>query len=664
MRAIYAPYLSLATRPARPEPLTEADFIDTREPGSLDALVTLREGIFRRDLLRWDAERYFENIDPDALSVPDASDSPGPSGTDIDSDGTSLASLLAHTQGLIIGRNRRQIRAAGNLVHELPSLVAKGLKTLFLSDIPRDLFQEDLDEHFASQADSLPGAVEAFLLARMPGQQGRGLGYGPLIETAHRLGVRVRALESAAGLRDSHEGVALSLKMPIYESKQVIDAYTADAEPASVGKWIALTDVDRLSGAFGVPGLAALTGATGVRVADFTGTTRRGIAPSYKSTIVPDPGSLNEVPGRPQPYLREWQRTHYLMTLSSATDAPSHEGSSRNQRTAEAPYDDAAPYDLSAYAIDPAYHADIIEDIVETGSGFAIKQMDRMERLGNSPGQDARGRAIVDLQTKRKRIRDDASRHYSNMYHERGTLPTRTNPALEALRRGGNVTINDLLSSPVPGIAFGEVHGTDEPVAFLSANFKRFKQLGVETLFFEHVPGDIFQKDLDAHFQRPGRALPSALNRFLNALYVGHARFGPTRKHSYIELVLAAHRAGIRVVAIDNIASYNTKGLPDYARHELMNYYAMRIIDATTSASSENAKWIALMGNAHINTHQGVPGVAELTGAVGVDIRPSGTTALHPGWSDIRHKHYKLMTLQPDAVLDIKLGSNMTALLE
>ena len=651
LRAGDAPYPSLATRPSQAEELVEADFPLHRGEGELDKLVTLREGVFRRDLLRWDTERYFSDIATGGIAtaahnVPQPSD--GALGNDADSHERSLASLLQHTRGLIIGRDRRQRYAAKTLERALPALVESGLKTLFLSEIPRDLFQASLDRHFASQSPHLPTSVATFLGTRPPHRLQRGLGYASLIQTAHRLGVRVRALNSAASFRESHGGVPLFLKMPIYEAKHVIDAYMTAMAQTPDDKWIALTDVEHLSGAFGIPGLAALTGATSLRV-----------TPGETSGITPDPGRVAEHDNRPQPYLWEWLQADYLMT---DPDAPTER--SRKGRATAQPGDDAVQaQDIDTYSLDPVHHALVREDITKSGSAYALRAVKELTEYGERPSNDARGRAIVDLVAKRTQLRNDASRHFSAMYQGRGSFPASANPALEDLRHGHAVTVGDLLRSPASGIAFGESHGTDEPLAFLTRNMARFKQLGVKTFFFEHVARDIFQDDLDAHFRKPETDLSPALQGFLHRLHTGHDPFGRA-KHSYLELVLAAHRAGLRVVAIDNVASYCDAGLPDHARQELMNYYAMRVIDTYSSEESESGKWIALIGSSHVNTFKGVPGVAELTGGIGVYIKQDEITQLQPGWSDIQRNHNRLITLQPDAVLGVDLASDLSAQLE
>lgn len=50
-----------------------------------------------------------------------------------------------------------------------------------------------------------------------------------------------------------------------------------------------------------------------------------------------------------------------------------------------------------------------------------------------------------------------------------------------------------------------------------------------------------------------------------------------------------------------------------------MNYFAVRQIE--TFHPVDGGKWIAWVGERHMNTTGGVPGVAELTGAIGVRIR-------------------------------------------
>jgi len=97
--------------------------------------------------------------------------------------------------------------------------------------------------------------------------------------------------------------------------------------------------------------------------------------------------------------------------------------------------------------------------------------------------------------------------------------------------------------------------------------------------------------------------------------------------------VQTAQRHGIRVVAIDCLASYYLKGLPDphdNLRQLVMNYYAQLVINSTTEH-----KWLALLGHTHTNAYNFIPGVAELTGGLGIRIKVDanlwGEIKLDPG---------------------------------
>ena len=103
------------------------------------------------------------------------------------------------------------------------------------------------------------------------------------------------------------------------------------------------------------------------------------------------------------------------------------------------------------------------------------------------------------------------------------------------------------------GLLIGEAHNDHMPKTVLIDNMKLLKQNGVDILFMEHLFYDTIQKDLDAYNSNPKASMPRILEAYLDSLDAG---FRVDSQSGYRALISAAHKNGIRVVALDTAASY------------------------------------------------------------------------------------------------------------
>lgn len=175
------------------------------------------------------------------------------------------------------------------------------------------------------------------------------------------------------------------------------------------------------------------------------------------------------------------------------------------------------------------------------------------------------------------------------------------------------------------GLVVGEVHSELGSKRLLIDHMAQLARQKVRVLYLEHLLSDFHQVDLDA-FHRTG-TLSRSLQDYVHALDRAHAT-DPDRRYTFLEVLRAAQKHGVRIQAIDCMVSYRQAWLhppTQPVRQQMMNYYAHRIIHADQAAHGPQ-KWIALVGNSHANTYKGVPGLAELEGMVGlrVEDRPSG----------------------------------------
>lgn len=213
----------------------------------------------------------------------------------------------------------------------------------------------------------------------------------------------------------------------------------------------------------------------------------------------------------------------------------------------------------------------------------------------------------------RRNLRDDANAFFN-------TLEQPKRPEIPELP--ANAPLKSVLKSLFKrssGLVIGESHAGIGSKQFLIEQMPLLAKLKVKTLYMEHMLTDFHQADLDA-FSRTG-TLSSQLEEYIKTLDKGH-RTDPTGKYTFMAVLKSAQENRVRIRAIDCMASYRVDGMEgaeQTLRQKVMNYYAKGVIDADRGARSDG-NWVALVGNSHANTYQGVAGVAELEGAVGLRI--------------------------------------------
>jgi hypothetical protein len=160
-----------------------------------------------------------------------------------------------------------------------------------------------------------------------------------------------------------------------------------------------------------------------------------------------------------------------------------------------------------------------------------------------------------------------------------------------------NVIQNAALHNKVKGFFLGEIHAHKYPKQFLITHLKFFKTLGINTLFFEFLCYDRHQKALDAYFNNIDDDLPFDLSAYLQYKdEISNCRFS-----GYTDIVKAAKKAGIRIVALDcyeSIIAERTvlkEFVDQYARIKSFNYYAYKIIEQENKGEA----FLAFTGIAH-----------------------------------------------------------------
>ncbi|NCE90084.1 membrane-targeted effector domain-containing toxin [Pseudomonas sp. L13] len=253
-----------------------------------------------------------------------------------------------------------------------------------------------------------------------------------------------------------------------------------------------------------------------------------------------------------------------------------------------------------------------------------------------------------------------------NFYNNRlaNATPTRVIEPAITTNRTPEVAIQNALSQPgIRGLVFGELH--DEPVTFqlLIDQMQNFANSGVTTVYLENA---IFLRSW------PGITDASLLTSHTDYLgiriYRPEFSGGPTM----VDVIAEAERHGIKVIGLehpqltshmDNLKAWRANPIWEVDRLREFNYFATRIMEELPAGE----KYVAVVGMAHMNNYDGVPGLAELTGGLGVSVSPSlkGSSSLasqppHTAPPPLKFLHG---TSTPEPRGDIHIDYNIDALI-
>ncbi|SCZ21120.1 MULTISPECIES: membrane-targeted effector domain-containing toxin [Pseudomonas] len=221
--------------------------------------------------------------------------------------------------------------------------------------------------------------------------------------------------------------------------------------------------------------------------------------------------------------------------------------------------------------------------------------------------------AYANFKALRKRLLQDAIRFYADLRLPQRPVATPLDPA------SSGPTIIARLFEEFSGLVVGESHSEIGAKQFLIDNMQTLARHGVKTIYLEHLLTDFHQAALD-NFARTS-VMPRNLEWYLISQDLGHLT-DPSGRYTFLNLVLESNKHGIRVQAIDCMASYKLDGMQTYElaiRQKMMNFHARTVISADQTTRGTH-RWVALMGNSHSNTFEGVAGVSELEGAIGLRV--------------------------------------------
>ncbi|WP_053123500.1 membrane-targeted effector domain-containing toxin [Pseudomonas sp. P1.31] len=269
----------------------------------------------------------------------------------------------------------------------------------------------------------------------------------------------------------------------------------------------------------------------------------------------------------------------------------------------------------TAYDIPPASR-DALNELAQ-GRGTKYELKDYMASLPKTDGSNPH----AEFKALRQTLYRDA-----NAFLESHTLPARPEiPELPA-KLAPKEIIKKLYKS-ASGLVIGENHSSVGSKQFLIDNMAALSKQNVKTLYLEHVLTDFHQADLDV-FNRTGK-MSETLETYLKTMDGGF-KTDTSGQYTFLELAKAAQKNHIRIQSIDCLASYRSTGMSGVDkstfRQKMMNYFSHEVITADQNARGAH-RWIALVGDSHANTWEGVPGLSELEGGIGLRIEstPAGT---------------------------------------
>lgn len=174
----------------------------------------------------------------------------------------------------------------------------------------------------------------------------------------------------------------------------------------------------------------------------------------------------------------------------------------------------------------------------------------------------------------------------------------------------------------------------------LLLNMPLLAQQRVEVIYIEHLFTDKHLNKL-AKYKAQGsriRAGSHEIKDHLEHLNNG-ALSNHNREYDYYHLIKQAHRHNIEVRPFSSSVSYPMLEHPvtiaaedSAAAQKMSNFFGHKIISEDVAADPAR-RWVALLDHKLATTHDDVPGIAELQGAISVEIKdvPSGrVTRIRP----------------------------------
>jgi hypothetical protein len=207
-------------------------------------------------------------------------------------------------------------------------------------------------------------------------------------------------------------------------------------------------------------------------------------------------------------------------------------------------------------------------------------------------------------------------------------------PALPAI--DASTTVAGFLQSAFAqsnGLVVSEAAKSVASKRLLMMNMQALVEQRVEVIYIQHLFTDKHTRKL-AKYHAKGRTVRTGSHEIKNHLkYINQrALDNLSREYDYYHLIKEAHRHGIEVRPLSSSVSYPLNDHPVAAAagdgasaQKMSNFFSHKVIDRDV-VDQPNKRWIALVDQRLATTHDQVPGLADLQGALSVHIEdvPAG----------------------------------------
>lgn len=562
---------------------------------------------------------------------------------------TLLTNVFSHSKGLVLSEAPKSVASKRLLITHMPLLVEQRVEILYIEHLFSDKHLPKLARYRQLGMKTRSGSREikhhlASLNDGALNNQTSEYDYYHLIKTAHRHGIEVRPFNSSVSyplldhpVASAADDAQASRKMSLFFGHKLISSDTA-AEPTR--RWIALLDQNLATSQGTAPGIAELQGAISVRIKDVpVGRPTRikarsrvasadANAPCDVTIEHANPLLLADASSLPPSTLLDRVLLHDLGRQSAAGELWAGDYGFR--------WDDVAgwsriePDDWNAASPPTAIQQSLADPTYEMPN----EQRSVLHQLANFESRGLDGAYLMtdpQLSSGRNhffKLRDALKREAQKVIA--ADLPGR--PILAQVQPQTSLPeFLEHLYRNTDGVVIGETHSSVASKKLIIDNLPLLAEQNVKTLYMEHLLTDLHQADLDRFFETG--EMSKTLLHDLKKMDRGH-HTDADKVYNFERLVVKAQQQGLEIRAIDCAASYHLKGVSSEApttRQQMMNYFAARTLQRHQEVMGSH-KWIALVGNSHSNTFQGiVPGIAELTGSIGLrvtDVAPGQARAI------------------------------------
>lgn len=229
--------------------------------------------------------------------------------------------------------------------------------------------------------------------------------------------------------------------------------------------------------------------------------------------------------------------------------------------------------------------------------------------------------------TQREKLYRDAQRFFASAT----PAPRPRLPVLDA-----NIDVNGLFKKLFEhnnAIVMGEAPKSIASKRLLIDNMALLAEQEVEVLYIQHLLTDAHLEKLEKYRRLGARSKTGSqeLRYWLDSLNDGQLNNRST-EYDYYHLIKIAHRHGIEVRPLSSSISYPLFNSPavtvieDIAAEQKMSNFFSHLLINDDVAARPSRRWVALLDQELANTHQQVPGMAELQGAISLRVHdvPAG----------------------------------------